>query len=277
MKKSPSNIPFNYITIKTTKSRIDKGLLAVPVSLIYLFPKSASKITLINHLGNEETKKFTPYNSSSRECRIGGLKNFYQKNRIVDGDELVIQLLDDDKYKLIPEKIFEKQISNLERILETRNNENEIDKQIHIISTITKSTKKEVLISEFVRLSNKQIQERKTKISPYSTLRENVPLVLRKILLELYKGKCQISKFTFIMKNGNPYFEIHHIDPLKGNHFKNLLVVSPNVHAQFTFADLEQHFDNYGWLRKVKFNEVTHNVYQIIDDLPIDFEKEVHS
>ena len=79
------------------------------------------------------------------------------------------------------------------------------------------------------------------------------------------------------MKNGNPYFEIHHIDPLKGNHFKNLLVVSPNVHAQFTFADLEQHFDNYGWLRKVKFNEVTHNVYQIIDDLPIDFEKEVHS
>ena len=80
MKKINSKIPFNYITIKTTKSRIDKGLLAIPVSLIYLFPKSSTKIYLLNDEGKEETKNFTPYNSTSRECRIGGLKNFYQKS-----------------------------------------------------------------------------------------------------------------------------------------------------------------------------------------------------
>jgi len=78
------------------------------------------------------------------------------------------------------------------------------------------------------------------------------------------------------MKNNKPYFEIHHINPLKGNHFKNLIVVCPNVHAQFTYAKLEQVFDNDGWLRKVKFNENMYPVYQIIDYLPNYFEKEVH-
>ena len=276
MKKEYSKIPFDYITIKTTKSRIEKGLLAVPVSLIDLFPKTLKNIYLINEKGEEEIKTFTPYNSSSRECRIGGLKDFYQKNRINDGDELVIQLLDDGKYKLISEKVFKKQVLNFEKMFETSDNETEAERQIEIISRITNSSKEYVLRSEFVWLANKEILERKTKKIQQVKSREKVPISLRIILLNLYHGKCQISGFTFIMKNGKPYFEIHHIDPLKGNHLKNLLVVSPNVHAQFTFANSEHHFDDEGWLRKVKFNEDTFSVFQINDNLPKFFEKEVH-
>jgi hypothetical protein len=69
---------------------------------------------------------------------------------------------------------------------------------------------------------------------------------------------------------------LHHIDPDKGNHLKNLLVVSPNIHAQFTYANFEQYFDNDGWLRKVKFNQDEYTVYQIIDKLPKEFQKEIH-
>ena len=94
--------------------------------------------------------------------------------------------------------------------------------------------------------------------------------------MELYEGKCQITNFSFLTKKNKPYFELHHIDPEKGNHLKNLLVVSPNTHAQFTHANLIQHFDNEGWLRKVKFNKDEYTVFQIIDDLPKKFEKEIH-
>jgi len=276
MKKIKSQIPFDYITIKITKSRIDKGLLAIPVSLVDLFPKSATKIFLINEKGNGETKSFTPYNSSSRECRIGGLKEFYTINKIKDGDELVIQLLDDDKFKIIPEKIFEKQVLDLETKIEKSNNEKETDKFLNKLSQITNKSSIEVLKSEFVRLSNEKISVRKSKEVPKSKINENVPSSIKKILLGLYDGKCQVSGFTFLMRNGNPYFEIHHIEPTIGNYFKNLLVVSSNVHSQFTYANLEQGFDKEGWLRNVKFNTQSYKVFQIIDTLPKIFEKEIH-
>jgi hypothetical protein len=276
MRKSKTNIPFNYFTVKTTKSRIEKGLLAIPVSIVDIFPKTASKIYLLNEKGKEEIKSFTPYNSSSRECRIGGLKEFYTKNNIKDGDSLVIQLLDDDKYKIIPEKIFEKQISDLENKIDNSTKETEVEKHILSLSKITNKSSDDVIKSEFVRLANQGLTTRKTKIIPKVRIKENVPPSLRKILFELYGGKCQVSSFTFLMKNGNPYFEIHHIDPFKGNHLKNLLVVSPNVHEQFTYANLEQYFDKDNWLRKVKFNEQTHSVFQVVDKLPKFFEKEIH-
>jgi hypothetical protein len=277
MKKSKSNIPFDYVTVKTTKSRIDKGLLAIPVSLVDLFPKTASKIFLLNETGKEEAKSFTPYNSSSRECRIGGLKEFYTKNKIKDGEELVIQLLDDDKFKIIPEKIFEKQISDLEIKIDKSTKEKEVEEHIKKLSKITNKVSEDVIKSEFVRLANQEITTRKTRVIPKVKTKENVPVSLRKILSELYSGKCQISNFTFLMKNGKTYFEIHHIDPFKGNHFKNLLVVSPNVHAQFTYANPEQYFDDENWLRKVKFDKESYSVFQIIDKLPKFFEKEVHN
>jgi len=276
MKKVKSSIPFDYITVKTTKSRIEKGLLAIPVSLVDLFPKNTSKITLLNERGKEEAKSFTQYNSSSRECRIGGLKEFYLKNKIKDGDELVIQLLDDAKFKIIPENIFERQISDLEYKIDKSVNNNEFENDILELSKITNKPFDDVIKHEFVRLTRQEISPRKNRIIPQIKIKENVPASLRKILSELYKGKCQVSNFTFLMKNGNPYFEIHHIDPLKGNHFKNLLVVSPNVHEQFTHAKLEQFFDKECWLRNVKFNEEKYSVFQIIDKLPKVFEKEIH-
>lgn len=185
-------------------------------------------------------------------------------------------MIDDGKYKIVPEKIFEKQIFDLETKIDKSKDEIETEKHIQMLSKVTNVTAEEIIKSEFVRLANQEIRIRRTRIRSQVITKENVPAVLRKFLIEIYKGKCQVSNFTFIMRSGNPYFKVHHINSYKGNHFKNLVVVSPNIHAQFTHANLTQFFDNDGWLRKVRFNEETHSVFQIIDRLPKSFEKEIH-
>jgi len=277
MDKVKSELPLNYITVKTTKSRIDKGLLAIPASLVHLFSKvKNNKIYLVNEAGIAEAKSFTPYNSSSRECRIGGLKPFYQRYKVKDGDELVIQFFDDNKFRILPEALFLKTLNKHFSKLENSQSEKETERLLSKIAEITNLSREEILRNEYVMLSNRKIELRK-KIKKKETLvRENVPFPIRRILLELYKGKCQVTGFTFQMKSGNPYFELHHIDPEKGNHVKNILVVCPNVHAQFTYANVEQHFDQDGWLRKVTFNQDEYDVFQIIDKIKEEFEKEIH-
>jgi len=276
MERVKSELPFDYVTIKVTQSRIDKGLIAIPVSLIDLFPQKSDKIFLVNEFGKTESKSFTPYSSSSRECRIGGLRKFFDTYKVVDGEELVIQMIDEITFRLIPEKLFKKILNSYLSDFKKSTNDIEIEKIISNISVFSNLPKSEVLRNEFVLLSKERIKERKMVEKNKFSVRERVPFSIRKILLELYAGKCQITNFTFLTKNEEPFFEVHHIDPNKGNHLKNLLVVCPNTHAQFTYARLEQEFDNEGWLRKVKFNNEIFNVFQIIDELYREFEKQVH-
>lgn len=276
MEKVKSEIPFNYVTIKTTKSRIDKGLLAIPISLISIFPQKSGKIYLLNEKEELDAKSFTAYNSSSRECRIGGLKSFYDRYNISDGDELVIQVLGDNKFRIIPEKLFKSILSKNLSSFESSKDDEDIEKNLLAISKITNLREEEILKNKFIDLANEEIKKRSRINKKITSAKENVPYFIREILLHLYKGRCQLTNFTFLMQNNKPYFEIHHINPDKGNNVKNLLVVSPNIHAQFTFANVEHTFDDNGWLRKVKFNLEEHDVFQIIDNLPMQFEKEIH-
>ncbi|MCS7014165.1 MAG: hypothetical protein NZM05_11135 [Chloroherpetonaceae bacterium] len=277
MQRVKADLPLNYITIKTTQSRIDKGLLAIPASLSHLFPQNVRQVYLQDEHGKVEPKTFTPYRSSSRECRIGGLRSFYEKYKVKDGEELVIQILDDRKYRLIPERVFQ---ATLRRKLNTFDKANDDEKSEAIlrqISDVTNLSREEILRNKFVVMSKAAIEPRRVVPKRQARAKENIPLSIRKILLALYSGKCQVTGFTFLTKHGTPYFEVHHIDDTKGHHPKNLLVVSPNTHAQFTYANVTHYFDNEGWLRKVKFNENEFEVFQIIDTLQTDFEKEIHS
>lgn len=276
MEKTITRIPFNYVTIKITNSRISKGLLAIPVSLIKLFPKQADQVYLVDENDHEEINSFTPYVSSSRECRIGGMRDFYERYHVQSGDELVVQVLSKNRFKILPEKLFEKKIVEFESKIDKASDDKEVNAAITGLAEFTTKNPDEILKNEFIRLSNQNITARKIITRPNVKLRETVPPAIRKILLGLYEGRCQISGFSFVMTTGEPYFEVHHINPLKGNHVKNLLVVSPNVHAQFTYAKLQQFFDAEGWLRKVEFNGETHHVFQMIDKLPSVYNKEVH-
>ena len=276
MRSIESKLSFNYKTIKVTQSRINKGLLAIPVSLIGCFPKKKNRIYVAFGKDKEAIlKNFTPYSSSSRESRIGGMKSFYKDFNVQDGDELVIQILDKERYRIFTEKQFENNITKIEEELDKSEDEIEAVSNLNQISTITNYGFEETLLSEFYRLSKKEINKRISK-SRESRTKTSVPASIRTILSTIYNGKCQISGFGFLMKTGKPYFEIHHIKPGLGHHLRNLLVVSPNVHAQFTYANLEEFFDEQGWLRRVKFNNCEFIVNQIIDSIPTNFKKEIH-
>lgn len=277
MKIIESRIPFNYKTIKVTQSRIDKGLLTIPVSLIDSFPNQKTKVYVVTGIGEKASaKNFTPYTSSSRECRIGGMRDFYEKFQIQDGDEIVIQILEDNKYRILPDRQFENIVRKLENEFDKSQSEDEAEIKLHEVSKITSSGLKDTIFSEYYRLSTIQIEKRMYKKAILTQRKESAPSSIKKLLTEIYKGKCQITGFTFITKNGEPYFEIHHIKPDLGNHLKNLLVVSPNVHAQFSYAVVEDFFDQEGWLRRVRFNGRNFHVNHVIDKIANKFEKEIH-
>jgi len=272
--------PSSYVTIKITRSRINKGLLAIPVSLLEKFPKEKQKITVF--FDDEEkpsVKNFTPYNSSSQECRISGLTNWFIKNNIQNQDEIVIQFLDENEsvYRIIKESKFIEQVKTLEDKILNIKKESDVEKYFDSLSLKVNKPKREIAVVEFLKLNNETMMRRNYKKSNTFQVKENVPVSMRKILELIYEGRCQVSNFTFTQRNGRPYFEIHHIKPDWGNHLKNLLVVSPNVHAMFTHANCEEYFDNDGWLRKVKFNNEEFNIYQAIDNIKDKhFEKDVH-
>ncbi len=277
MKIVESRIPFNYKTIKVTQSRIDKGLLTIPVSLIDYFPNQKTKVYVATGISEKASaKNFTPYTSSSRECRIGGMRDFYEKFQIQDGDEIVIQMLEDNKYRILPERQFENIVRKLENEFDKSQSEDEAELKLHEVSKITSSGLKDTIFNEYYRLSTRQIEKRMYKKAILTQRKASAPFSIKKLLTEIYEGKCQITGFTFITKNGEPYFEIHHIKPELGNHLKNLLVVSPNIHAQFSYAVVEDFFDQEGWLRRVSFNGKNFHVNHVIDKIPNKFEKEIH-
>lgn len=275
--RQPSGVPFSYTTIMATKSRIDKGLLAIPVSLINLFPKTSGHVYLLSESGSWARKSFTAYDSSSKECRIGGMRDFYERHGTQNGDELVLHVHDNGRYELLPEALFQRRVLDLESRFDHAPTQPEAEAAITELAAFTRTTPDDVVRSEYVRLASQDVLRRATKTRSDVKTREHIPPSLRKLLTELYHGRCQVSGFSFLKKTGGPYFEVHHINPFQGNHVKNVLVVSPNVHAQFTYAYVEQAFDASGWLRQVKFNSQGYPVFQMADQLPAMYRKEVHS
>ncbi len=277
MEKKTADISSDYKTIKVTKSRINKGLLAIPISLHEYFPKEKGEINVTTGLKDEiSPKTFTPYSSSSRECRVGGMRKFYEKFNIKDGNEIVLQILADNVYRFIPEKQFKESLTETEKEFDKASDQKEANSKLEEISNITNTKSKRTLFNEYSRLAGRKMQNRKRRTKPKRDVSEKVSPSLRKILAEIYGGKCQLTGFTFLKKDGIPYFEVHHIKPHLEDHVKNILVVSPNIHAQFSYAPLKQSFDSEGWLREVQFNEKVYTVNQIIDKIPKKFKKEIH-
>jgi hypothetical protein len=222
-------------------------------------------------------RTFTPYSSSSGECRIGGMRPFYEHYRLADGDEIVVQFLADGKYRFMTEGQYAAIVKRVETEFDGARNEDAAAKKLSLLSGITCSSPTETLWSEYFRLSKAKLSSRKRTEPRSKQQKENAPPSLRRLLTDIYCGKCQVTGFGFLQKSGKPYFEIHHIRPELGNHLKNVLVVSPNTHAQFSYAFVEVSCDDDGWLRRVKFNDTEFRVTQVIDRIPVRYEKEVHS
>jgi len=107
--------------------------------------------------------------------------------------------------------------------------------------------------------------EKRRFIKKYSNrARESVPYNLKVLLGTIYQGNCQVCYFGFLKQDNTPYYEIHHIRPLFGNHPKNLILVCANCHSQFEYANVQHKFNNEGWLIGASFNKNTYSVNQIV-------------
>ena len=84
-----------------TKSRLEKGLLAISRKFQRLFPPSVQKLTVFF---DEETtpyqKPYTPYESTTRECRIYNLRQWFRKHQATVGDWVEV-IVETNGYRLI--------------------------------------------------------------------------------------------------------------------------------------------------------------------------------
>jgi hypothetical protein len=144
----------------------------------------------------------------------------------------------------------------LQRSFDASEDEEEASEKITNLAKWTDLDKNKVSLNEYHRLIDTFPSEDRLSIRrSMSRARESTPANLRILLEEIYKGHCQVCNFWFLKKDKNPYFEIHHLDPLRGHHPKNLLVVCGNCHNQFEYAPLKQDFNSDGWLVRVSFKE----------------------
>lgn len=264
----PSIINYPYATIRITQSRLDKGLIAIPVSLAEQFPDHNETIQVyLNDSPVSQTKQYSSYTSSTRECRVGGVREWFEQNNIKSGDEIVIQFIDKGRfiYRLIPERNFILKTQELQYSFDNSETEQEASGKITTLADWTHLDEGKVILSEYSRLVNTSPSKERPYIRKSSSqARENVPANLRTLLGYIYRGHCQVCDFWFLKRDKEPYFEIHHLDPLKGHHPKNLLAVCGNCHNQFEHADVKQEFDDDWWLVRIYFNERIYSVKQAV-------------
>ena len=266
--RSKSPINYRYATIRITQSRIDKGLIAVPAALAQWFPDHNETIQVyLNDSPVSQIKSYSSYTSSTRECRIGGVRQWFQQNNIKSGDEIVIQLIDKDHfiYRLIPERNFVLKTQELQHSFDESESDQEASGTITTLAEWTRLNRSNVVLTEYYRLVNTSPTEERQYIKRgVSRARESVPANLRTLLGDIYNGHCQVCDFWFLKRDEKPYFEVHHLDPLKGHHPKNLVVVCGNCHNQFEHANVKQEFTDDLWLARVSFNESFHTVRQAL-------------
>ena len=272
--RTRSQINYSYMTIKMTPSRIDKGLIAIPVPLAKWFPKRNGTIAVyLDDSPDLQTKTFSSYESSTRECRIGGVAGWFRKNSVSSGDEVVIQVIDEEDfvYRLIPEKRFIVETQRLQQRFDNSESEEEASGKIMMLAEWIQLDKEEVALNEFKRLIDiVPIEDREYTRSRLSRARERVPASLRTLLEDIYKGHCQVCDFWFCKRDNRPYFETHHLNPLGGHHPKNVVVVCGNCHNQFEYTDAHHDLNMDGWLTRVSFNERTYPVNQVAVDMKLE-------
>ncbi len=213
--RSKSQINYSYATIKITQSRIDKGLIAISVALAKWFPDHNDTIQVyLNDSPISQTKHFSSYDSSTRECRIGGMKQWFEQNNLKSGDEIVIQLIDKEHFifRLIPERNFILKTKELQDSFDNSETENEASEKITNLVEWTDVDKQRVVLSEYHRLVNTvPVQERRYVKKHSNRAREGVPSNLMVLVGDIYQGHCQVYDFWFLKKDQTPHFENHHI------------------------------------------------------------------
>lgn len=252
--------------VKLTKSRIEKGFLAFPRRLRYLFPSTPRKVEVFLDDGQTpQQKPYTPYESTTRECRIYNLRSWFQKHKAAVGDwvEVVVEATG---YRFLFRRRSEEEAKYRQQ-LQSAETEKQAEDALKKLAQARQRSVERVALKELDRLS-RQVWERKRVTVALRNRYEGVPASLRTVLKIVYGGRCQICGFTFLKRDGDPYFEVHHVDPDAGHQPQNLLVLCPNCHAQMEHADVIVKRNEQGWVVAVVINGEERPVYQAILSRP---------
>ena len=213
-----------------------------------------------------QAKVFSSYESSTRECRIGGMADWFEENKIRSGNEIVIQVIDKENfiYRFIPENKFIVKTQELQHQFDNSESEQEASVKMVRLADWIHLDKRKVALNEFKRLiSIMPMETREYGRNHWSRARERAPSSLRTLLEDIYKGHCQVCDFWFLKRDKRPYFETHHLNPLGGHNPKNIIVVCGNCHNQFEYTNVHYDFNMDGWLTRVFFNEKMYPVNQV--------------
>jgi HNH endonuclease len=226
--------------IRATASRVERGLLAIPRKFSSEFPPTKSQILIAYDDGTRtESKAFSPYETKDNEARIFGLRGWYSKRKIGPGDIVTITVEDRAKgiYRVASDRyVQERREIEARRDLYKAESVESATQQLRSLAAARKRKPQSVAFEEITRLAAQPIPLRARRHFVQSGRPEAVPASIRTLLEAVYEGRCQICGFTFQKRDGSPYFELHHIEPNKGHHPTNLLVVCANCHASLEQA-----------------------------------------
>ena len=248
-----------HFTIRASASRLEKGLLAVPQKFGDLFP--GEKVQIQVAFDDEEKTKaltFHPYDPIVKESRIFGLAQWFSKREVRAGDLISITLEDLDRrlYRIaLDQYVREREEQRARRKLHAAQTDSEAKEELSALSRLTRRRPSQVAQEELLRMAQASLRQRRPRVLPAPREQyEGAPSGVRVLLRELYDGRCQLCSFTFEKRNGEPYFEIHHLDPEVGHHPSNLLVVCPNCHAELEHAAATDFRFAGNWLVSVTIN-----------------------
>lgn len=241
------------LTIRASASRLNKGLLAIPQKFRSLFPDKRGLIGVFFDDGVDlDEITFQPNDPGVKESRILGLARWFSTRGVREGDLISVTIEDQERrlYRIALDRyVLERQELKARDRLEAAETDSEADRQL------TRKRPRAVAKLELLRIAGSSAPgSRPIVLPPVAERHEIVPTGIRVLLRELHDGKCQLCSFTFEKRNGEPYFEVHHIDPMIGHHPTNLLVVCPNCHAQFEHATVTDFRWAGGWVVGVTIN-----------------------
>ncbi len=250
------------IQIRLTKGRLSRGLIAIPKEFHDWFPVSDGYLSILFDRARKPRKKrFRTSQSSARELRIYGLRAWYKKHHAEEGDWIEISRKGSHYHFVFCSR--KRLEASYRRQIERAKTEAEASEALDRLAELQRKRTRRAALEELRRLAHTQIA-RKYRSTPARAHLERVPSGIRVLLQEVYQGKCQICGFSFMKKDGTPYFEVHHIVPTEGHHPKNLLVLCANCHAQMEHAQVSFQRTPDGWVEKVVINGVEKRVYQAL-------------
>ncbi len=246
-------------TIRASASRLEKGLLAIPQKFKDWFPGEKGQIQVV--FDDQEKAKaltFHPYDPLVKENRIFGLGRWFSKRSVSEGDLISITLEDRDRrlYRIALDRFVREQEERKARQkLQAARTDSEAEQELATLSRLTRKRPRELAQEELLRMAQESPRRPRPRVLPGAVERhEGVPSGIRVLLRELHDGKCQLCSFTFEKRNGEPYFEVHHLEPAVGHHPTNLLVLCSNCHAQFEHATVNDFKWAGNWLVGVMIN-----------------------